>query len=774
MAKALSIKIILMPVFLLVFLAPLVFGAGTHVPGPRTITQNQPYWKWQPAPPDMQLHLTAMLSLRNQGEMEKLKTQLQQPGSTSYHKWLSSAEFAQRFGPTAAQMETVTKWLTQRGFSIESADLERQQVRFSGSVARLHQALGVEFVSNGSSYANLNNPRIPRSLAGSVEAFFGLDNLNSHSAAVVQGDAATPQFKFPGGKLGPYFSPQDFWNFYFESDPTVSGANGGTTAPDCIALLEYNPPPAVTNPPAAEFPSTCSPGGTYTPVPVGTSTPAIVNVFTNEFCLPAAQMQFVFTDPNVPPTYQPVDNEPNLDADWAHAIAPNTPIKMYISTVPNSSTPALDTLIAAVTDPNFCGVISSSIDDRGGQVNGTNAPCPSIPQIQTYAQVEAQAVMQGQTLFHSSGDFGANYLCGQPGPTPGGVATGMQPSIEESFASSDVTVVGGTQFNPTYDPNNNYADTSQLGPGVEEVWHFPTPVAPTPVATPTKGASGGGISQVFEAPSWQSTITPYGLTSPLTMRGVPDVSIAASGTAPGYWIATTEAILKNFGFTCGGPSTCSVGVGGTSASSPIWAAISRLIAQQQNNRLLGNINPYLYQIAATQSSTNPALVDVTLGGTNCTIDQTGTCPSPTTYQVGTGYDLGTGWGSPNITQLLAEFKTFTPSPTAAPTPRAVLNARPAPLTFGKVPVGANRQRNIQLTNKAQKGGASIFIGGIAIEGTGPFSESNNCPAVLSPKQACSVTVTFSPSQAGPAKTFLNIFDNSRWGKVNIGLQGTGK
>jgi hypothetical protein len=147
MAKVFSaIKIVPIPGFVLVYLAPLVFGAGTHAPGPRTITQNQPYWKWQPAPPDMQLHLMAMLSLRNQGEMEKLKTQLQQPGSPSYHKWLSSTEFAQRFGPTAAQMETVTKWLTQRGFSIESADLKGQQVRFSGSVARLHQALGVEFV----------------------------------------------------------------------------------------------------------------------------------------------------------------------------------------------------------------------------------------------------------------------------------------------------------------------------------------------------------------------------------------------------------------------------------------------------------------------------------------------------------------------------------------------------------------------------------------------------------------------------------------------------
>jgi|GEM_PF-1522262 subtilase family serine protease len=624
--------------------------------------ENPPlnYLSWQPAPPDMQLHLMAVLSLRHTGEIEKLKQELQQPGSPLFHKWLTSTEFARRFGPSAGQMDAVTNWLKTRGFGIESADLRRQQVRFSGSVAQVQQALGVKFVSDGSRYANLNDPRIPRSLAGSVLAFLGLNNLNAHKTGGAEAGPADPRFHFPGGN--DHFSPRDFWTFYDESDPTKSGANGGTTAPDCIALLEYSTLPTVPSPaPTPAVPSGCS----LTPAPTDTAT-GIVNIFTNTFCLPQAQITIIPTGSNQPG--QPSDNEPNLDADWAHAIAPNTPIKMYIGTTPNSTTPALDTLVAAVTDSTgLCGVISSSVDDRGA--SGSNSPCPSLGLIQTYEKYETQAVIQGQTVFHSSGDFGANYVCGQPGSTSG--PTTNQPSIEESFASADVTVVGGTQFNPTYDTNGQ--DTSVLTPGFEQVWQFATPV-PTPVATPAKGASGGGISAVIPVPSWQQGIVPYGMSAPLPMRGVPDVSIAASGSLPGYWIATTQTLES----ACQNPpATCFINTGGTSASSPIWAAISRLIANQLNNSFLGNINPFLYQLAAQKSA---ALVDVSVTGSNCSVDSSGQCSSPNTYQVGPGYDLGTGLGSPDIAKIITAFGQYQPSPTATATATATTAPTAAPTT----------------------------------------------------------------------------------------------
>ena len=93
----------------------------------------------------------AVLGLRNTDQLERLKDQLQQPGSPAYHRWLSSDDFARQFGPTSAQLQAVTDWLKGSGFTIESADLGTREVRFSGSVAQVQQALGTAIVSNGAS-----------------------------------------------------------------------------------------------------------------------------------------------------------------------------------------------------------------------------------------------------------------------------------------------------------------------------------------------------------------------------------------------------------------------------------------------------------------------------------------------------------------------------------------------------------------------------------------------------------------------------------------------
>ncbi|MGO9059198.1 MAG: protease pro-enzyme activation domain-containing protein [Candidatus Binataceae bacterium] len=651
MKTALKNKWALSIVVALVAFAELLFNVGAEPQRRVAVAGSHPLSSiqtWQPAAAERQLHLMAVLGLRNTGQLEKLKDQLQQPRSPSYHQWLSSADFARQFGPTAAQLQAVTDWLKGSGFTIDSADLGTREVRFSGSVAQVQQALGTAIVSNGSQFANLTDPQIPASLAGSIVAFFGLNNLSpgplpTPTPAATLG-VISPLAKVPGSKQT-HFSPQDFWLFYNEAPPTNPGANGGTTAPDCIALLEIATLPAV-------------------PSPSASPTPSVLNIFTSQFDIPTTQIRIIPTDPNTPPS-PANDNEPPLDVDWAHSVAPNTPIYLYVATIPNSTTQAFDTLSLAVSQ-NACGVISSSIDDQH--------PCPDLAQIRAYAEADTQAVIQGQTLFHSSGDYGSFYPCGQPASTPG--ETGVQPSIEESSASSDVTVVGGTQFNPVYDAEGN--NTSVLAPGFEQVWQEYTPLSPVPTPTPApeKGTSGGGISVVFPAPSWQAAIVPYGLTAPLTMRGVPDVSAGASPNQPGYWIATTLNCPH-------GATTCFVGDGGTSASSPIWAGISRLIAQSLNTTRLGNINPQLYQLAASGS---PALVDVSQLGNNCTFD---TCSAYPGYQVGPCYDLGTGLGSPNIQNLIASFQptatpTITPSatasatPSASPSPTPTASASPSP------------------------------------------------------------------------------------------------
>jgi len=332
---------------------------------------TSPVQSWQPAPRELRLHMMAVLGLRNTGELERLKEQLQRPDSPSYHRWLSRAEFAYQFGPTAAQLHEVTSWLNAHDFTVNSADLGTREVRFSGSVAQAEQAFDTTIVRDGAKFANLGIPQVPADLAGAIVAIFGLYNLPPNPKPLPKETGIiSPLAPVPGSnKL--HFSPQDFWLFYNEPPPTNSGANGGTLAPDCIALLENATLPAV--------PSSAS-----------SPTPSVVDIFTRQFKIPPAKVTIVATDPNVQPQ-QPTDNEPPLDVDWAHSVAPNTPIRIYVATSPNSLSPAFDTLSLAVSQ-NVCGVISSSIDDE-------REGCPDLAQIQAYAETDAQAVVQGQTLF---------------------------------------------------------------------------------------------------------------------------------------------------------------------------------------------------------------------------------------------------------------------------------------------------------------------------------------------------------------------------------------
>ncbi|WP_052394907.1 protease pro-enzyme activation domain-containing protein [Kutzneria sp. 744] len=118
-------------------------------------------------------------------------------------------------------------------------------------------------------------------------------------------------------------------------------------------------------------------------------------------------------------------------------------------------------------------------------------------------------------------------------------------------------------------------------------------------------ATGGGQSMVFDKPLWQ---TGDG------KRQVPDVSAAASGGE--YSVYIQGAWGRN---------------GGTSAASPLWASYLTLINQRAGilgKLRIGQLNPKLYALGGL------AVNDVTVGDNRF-------------YQAGAGFDMATGWGTPN-------------------------------------------------------------------------------------------------------------------------------
>jgi subtilase family serine protease len=156
-----------------------------------------------------------------------------------------------------------------------------------------------------------------------------------------------------------------------------------------------------------------------------------------------------------------------------------------------------------------------------------------------------------------------------------------------------------------------------------------TTKAAGPWASETAWAdSGGGISpDKIAIPSWQqlSGVITSSNKGSTTYRNGPDVAANANFTF--YVCADQEACTANE-------------YGGTSFATPMWAGYLALANQQAaaNGETIGYINPIIYP-AALGSSYSTLFHDITSGSCG-------------TYSGITGYDLCTGWGSPNTTGLI--------------------------------------------------------------------------------------------------------------------------
>ncbi|HEY1587123.1 MAG TPA: S53 family peptidase [Polyangia bacterium] len=138
------------------------------------------------------------------------------------------------------------------------------------------------------------------------------------------------------------------------------------------------------------------------------------------------------------------------------------------------------------------------------------------------------------------------------------------------------------------------------------------------------GATGGGASESLDKPAFQMGVTPAD-----GARDEPDV--AALAGAPGVVVVLDGA---------------QGGFGGTSAATPMWAGAWALLEQGKGHKTITNGVETLYTLGKNgmgfhdiTSGNNGGPGDVATGG----------------YAAAAGYDLSTGWGSPNVTALIANW-----------------------------------------------------------------------------------------------------------------------
>ena len=281
--------------------------------------------------------------------------------------------------------------------------------------------------------------------------------------------------------------------------------------------------------------------------------------------------------------------EVSIDIELAMAMAPGLS-KIYV--FETTSTIYLNSMLNAMAASNTVKNLSCSWGWGGG------------PSATTDAIFQTMAA-QGQSFFNASGDSCA-FLTGAVD----------NPSYTNTPSSSPyITQVGGTTL----------TTGSGVSYGSETVWN-----------QSNGSGSSGGISSYYALPIWQSGISMASNGGSTSFRNIPDVALTAYNCYIDYGNGTHDIY------------------GGTSCAAPLWAGFMALVNQQlvavtgSSTNSVGFINPAIYAIG---EGLNPnysydACFHDTTNGNNYWSS------SPTNFPAVAGYDLCTGWGTPNGLALI--------------------------------------------------------------------------------------------------------------------------
>jgi kumamolisin len=503
------------------------------------------------------------------------------PANCTGKERLTHAQLRQRHGADPAAVKLVRAFAKEYGLAVAPGTLrpELRTIKLTGTIAAMQRAFGVTLVHqaiDGATYRiQEGSISLPAQLVGPVEAVLGLDNrpqAQPHFRVFGQADDLSARAAQAGGFAKPQFG---------NAIPHAGSANASYTPPQIAALYQF-PPNASA---AGQTIGIIELGGGYK---TGDLTTYFKSLGQKA---PTVTVVSVDSGKNAPTNANSADGEVMLDIEVAAAVAPGANIVVYFT--PNTDQGFIDAIATAVHDTkNKPSVISISWGApesawAAQSITALDAACQS-------------AAALGITITVAAGDNGAT-----DGTTDG------QNHVDFPASSPHVLSCGGTRL---------------LGGGStitsEVVWNE---------LAANEGATGGGVSNVFPLPSWQSSANVPKPTSSTGGRGVPDVSGDAD-PATGYAIRVDGTNMV---------------IGGTSAVAPLWAGLIA-VANAQNGKSAGLIQPAIYAAKG-----KAAFNDIT-SGTN----YSGT---PVGFKAGPGWDACTGLGSPIGTKLIAAVNPGTPA-----------------------------------------------------------------------------------------------------------------
>jgi len=320
-----------------------------------------------------------------------------------------------------------------------------------------------------------------------------------------------------------------------------------------------------------------------------------------------------------------------LDTQASTGMAPNVSSETLYFARHNDETESLAAFTGWVNDKHgpLQGSASFGECENVGNANAILTDGMEVPG----DKILEQGVIEGRTLFSSTGDTGSSCsIIGVPvlGST-NGVATQAYPGLEWPSVSPWAVAVGGTDLTGDGNtPEHRFSETA---------WEF----------------TGGGNSTSEPAGSYQQGVATTNCT--FDANGNPTVTGPLCRSTPDVAAISGDVVTGN-GLLINDDNGADSQGAGTSLSSPLWLGVWTRIQAAASGKGLGFANYKIYQLA--KSSGGRDFYDVTVGDNQ---------PYPATP----GYDNTTGWGTPEISQIMQDL-TGRLTPTHNTKPAAIVTS----------------------------------------------------------------------------------------------------
>ena len=553
------------------------------------------------------------LKVPNLAAAQGFATAVSTPGDAAYGKFLTAAQWEQRYSPTAGEAAEVTAFLRNSGFKVLDVSADRMAIDASGTAAQVEHAFSTSlgYYEVGGTKLRLANRdlSVPAGLAGIVSGATGISQTLAQPADTTDNPVPNTQAN-PVASSGssaangpsPFDPPAGFraappcGKYYGQEVDTSLPAYGhGYPSPDPWAVCGYAPP---------QFRSAYN----LNQADDGSGvTVAITDAYAAPTLLADAQKYASINDPShpllssqfselLPSSYNDGDlcggngwyGEQTLDTEAVHATAPGAHI-LYVGA--ENCEGELFGAVRTIVDGHLANIITNSWLDLGGDVLDD----PSVRG--SFDNVLIMAAGTGISVLYSSGDNGDDF-------TALGAVVGNYPAI-----SPWATAVGGT--------------TLQIGANGQRTGEFGWSTARSFLCTKTylelggctdsqlgtwgpidlalDGGSGGGTSHVYPQPAYQAGVVPLSLSEDdraEPMRVYPDISMDAD-PATGMLVGETQTFPNGVYYD-------QYRIGGTSVASPLLAGVVAR-ADETAGHALGFLNPKLYSLYGNSSALDDVL-----------------------------------------------------------------------------------------------------------------------------------------------------------------------